>query len=267
MSDASSPRPCVLRHVVAVQGGGIDPSAADCRNAWIFDPTIIDGKPFADVYVGTYHCKKYLSGNFKMVEHIKDLRNDKVCELMQELSKEDDPDEENALDATLSTPKRELFDRLPSIITLRVVTTSGVTSVVVLPSWRTTGVLQIELTQSNLDLLLLEPTAGSAPWKPAIDHANVCWIASRSMVRCVWWDSKKHQYRIKSQLVKLPSEMVEVEKFAAVISAADKLQKFYDTHHNLEHNAPPDWEDIDPNEKGSAESAPGEPMPKVLKTD
>ena len=48
-----------------------------------------------------------------MVDHIKSLRNEKVHQLMVELSKEPDPNEEHALDASITMPKRELFDRLP----------------------------------------------------------------------------------------------------------------------------------------------------------
>ena len=113
---------------------------------------------------------------------------------MLELSKEDGPDEEDAQhDGTLKMPKRALFDRLRSILTINVVTTSMVASVNVLPSWRAKRVLQIELTQPNLDLLLEEPTAGSAPWKPTLEHENVNWVASRNGVQCTWWDSKKQK--------------------------------------------------------------------------
>ena len=77
---------------------------------------------------------------------------------MLDLGKEEDPNEEHPQnDGSLSMPKRELFDKLPPTLTINVTTTSMVASVDVLPSWRTQGVLQIEITQTNLDLLLVEP--------------------------------------------------------------------------------------------------------------
>ena len=263
---AAAQRPCVLQEVVAVQGGGIDSSTADCSNAWIFKPTFVDGKRFGDIYIGNYHCKQFLGKRFEMVEYIKSLRNKKVYELMQELSKEEDPNEENAQhDGPLTMPKRELFDRLPTTLTIDVATTSMVASVDVLPSSRTTGVLQIELTQPNLDLLLEDPPAESAPWAPTLKHENVYWIASRSMVRCTWWDSKRLKKRIKSKSAEFSSDMDNDDKLDAVLSAADELQEFYDTHNNLQNNMPAASEESD--DGGSAESAHGEPVQKALKTD
>ena len=120
--------------------------------------------------LGGYHCKQYLGTNYKMVDHIKGLRNQKARALMLELGKEEDPNEENPQnDGSLSMPKRELFDKLPPTLTINVTTTSMVASVDVLPSWRTKGVLQIEITQPNLDLLLEEPPAEAAPWTPTIE--------------------------------------------------------------------------------------------------
>ena len=67
---------------------------------------------------------------------------------------------------------REMFDSLPSIITIDAVTTSMVTSVNVLKSWDPNGALQIEITQSNMELLLEEPPAEPAPWKPTIEQEH-----------------------------------------------------------------------------------------------
>ena len=125
-------------------------------------PTTVDEKHFVMISSKDKGCKRFVCNNFAMVHHITHLRNKKVHELMLELSKENDPDAGNAQHAgTLSMP-RELFDSLPSILTIDVATTSMVASVDVLPSWRTKGVLQIEITQPNLDLLLEEPPAGPA---------------------------------------------------------------------------------------------------------
>ena len=89
---AAAQRPCVLQEVFAMTGGGIDPTDG-FGNAWMLKPTVVEGKSFGDIYIGGYLCKQFLGKNFKMVEHIKNLRNKKVHELMQALSKEDDPNE------------------------------------------------------------------------------------------------------------------------------------------------------------------------------
>ena len=74
----------------------------------------------------------------------------------------------------LYQPKRQLIDQIPPMITIDVVTRSGIAaSVNVLPSWREKGVLQIELTQDNMDLLLEEPPAEPAPWRPRVDPTDV----------------------------------------------------------------------------------------------
>ena len=162
--------------------------------------------------------------NFQMVEHIKNTRNENVHELMLAMTLEDDPNEKHAqTDGTVSMPKRELIDRLLKILTIDVATTSMVASVDVLPSWRTKGVLQIEITQPNLDLLLEEPPAEPAPFTPTIGPENVYWIASRSMVQCKWWDSKKSKKRFKSILVEFTSDMEEEAKLDAINSAAAEL--------------------------------------------
>ena len=161
--------------------------------------TIVDGKKFGDIYVRNYGCKRFVVTEFQDGAAHKKPRNKKVHELMLALSLEDDPNEENAqTDGTVRMPKRELIDRLPKIITIDVTTTSMVASVDVLPTWRDDGVLQIEITQSNLDLLLEEPPAEPAPWKPEIEQQDVYWVESRNHVRCTYWDSKKLKRRYKS---------------------------------------------------------------------
>ena len=170
---ASTQRACVLQDVVLVTGGGIN----EDEQGWIIKPTIVDGQKFGDIYRGDYSCKRFVAKNFKMVEHIKNTRNKKVHELMLAMSSEDDPNEEHArTDGTVSMPERELIDRLPKIRTIDVTTTSMVASVDVVPSWRTKGVLQIEITQPNLDLLLEEPPAEPALWRPEIEQQDVYWI-------------------------------------------------------------------------------------------
>ena len=174
-----------------------------------------------------------------MLHHIKNLRNKKVYELMLALSLEDDPNEENAhIDTTVRLPKRELIDRLPKFITIDVTTTSMVASVDVLPSWREQAVLQIEITQSNLDLLLEEPPAEAAPWKPEIEQQDVRWVGTRNHVRCTYWDSKKLKWKYKSIRVEFPSGMDDEDKVDKVRRVVVELQEWHDRHHNQENNSP-----------------------------
>ena len=151
---------------------------------------------------------------------------------MLELSKEEDTNEENAQhDGTLSMPKRELFDKLPSILTIDVATTSMVVSVNVLPSWRFPGVLQIEITQPNLDLLLEEPPAEPAPWTPTIEADNHVYSVL------------KFSSDIASVLVGFTSDMDDDAKRDAVKSAIAEFQEFEYGPHTLENIMP--WQQQD----------------------
>ena len=85
-----------------------------------------------------------------------------------------------------------MCDSIPEVIELEVVTRNEAhVTVKVRPSCREKAVLQIELTQENMDILLEEPPAESAPFSPRIDQPNVVWVASRNHARCTYWDSKK----------------------------------------------------------------------------
>jgi len=227
-------------------------------------PIVVEDHTFGNIYTGPRLCKQYV--NTKMVEHIKALRNKKVNELMQALSKEDDVSGEVELTAaTLTMPKREVLDRLPKILTIDVATTSMVASVKLLPSLRGRGVLQLEITQPNLDLLLSEPPAEPAPWIPTLDHANVHWVGSQNRVRCYYYDSIKLKARIKSMGVELGHDMPDAVKLAATRKVADELQQFYDNNHNRLNNLP----EIECISTASFESSSdeSEPVQKAARTD
>ena len=107
---------------------------------------------------------------------------------------EEDPNDLNNIrpEGRLNRPRRELIDRIPRVLEITVVTRSGVEATVnVLPSWREKCVLQIELTKENMDLLLEEPPAASAPFTPTISQTDVVWLSHRNHVRCTYWESKK----------------------------------------------------------------------------
>ena len=248
----SAQRSASLTDVVAVRGGGI-PLDASLHHAWFLTPEVVDGRSFVDIYTGDHRCKVYLNNNFAMVERLKKLRGAKGAALMQELASDDDPNGCISLsseDRQLGRPKRELIDKIANIIEVEVETRSGVQATVsVLPSWRKRSVLQIELSQTNLDLLLETPGPEPAPFTPIIEQPDVVWVKDRNHVRCRYWDSKANKWRTKSQSIKCDSDMDDCQKQAIVTREAIRLQPYVAADHD-----------------GSAESAP-QPSRKAAKTE
>ena len=111
-------------------------------------------------------------------------------------------------------------------------------SVDVLSSYLQHGVLQLELTNTNIDLLLEDPPAVPAPWLPSMSHPNVHWVAVRNHVRCKWWDSRRKKWRTESDHVKLEPHMSVEEKQSMVFRAAAALEQFFKVRHNVENNMP-----------------------------
>ena len=113
-------------------------------------------------------------------------------------------------------------------------------SVDVLPSWLEHGVLQLELTTNNIDLLLEDPPAVPASWVPSMSHPNVHWIPVRNHVRCKWWDSRRKKWRTESDHVKFEPHMSVEEKQSMVSYAAAALEQFFKDHHHIENSMPPE---------------------------
>ena len=133
---------------------------------------------------------------------------------------EEDPNDLNNIrpEGTLNRPRRELIDRIPRVLEISVVTRNGVEATVnVLPSWREKGVLQIELTKENMDLLLEDPPAASAQFVPSIIHPDVTWVAGRNHVRCTYWHSKKKTWKIKSKLIEFEPNL-ETEAMQDIVN-------------------------------------------------
>ena len=187
---------------------------------------------------------------------------------MQELSAAADPNQANVLTGgPLSMPKRELFEHLPEIITINVKTMSMVAEVNVLADWRLKGVLKLEITKTNLDLLLEQPSAATAPWTPTIEQPDVCWRNYTKSVYCRYWDNKKSTQRLKSMSVEMSSDMDHEDKLVAVSRAACEVQKFYDSHHNQTGNMPRkrDRESDDDEEDDDLSAARSESVRKAAK--
>ena len=260
MTDESSQRSATLTNVVAIRGGGI-PLDAGCTNSWIVVPEVVEGHEFVDIYTSDYKCKKYLDGHYSMINHIKKIRDFETAEAMRNLAAEDDPNDMSPSDGSLpNRPRRELIDLIPRILELSVETRSGVVAVVkVLPSWRGKGVLQIELTRENMDLLLEDPPAASAPppFTPTITQPDVIWITGRNHVRCTYWHSKKNAWKIKSKLIDF-DPTIEADAMQEIVDReAGLMQDFFLAHHNRLDNMPCNEE--------SAESASEEPRAKAAR--
>ena len=160
----SAQLPASITDVVAIRGGGI-PHDEFITQTWLMKAEEVQGRRFVDINTRDPRCRTYFQQNFAMVCHIKGLRDRKAKELMQALCQNEDPNEENPRQGRMPTrPKRELIVQIEPIIDVEVETKNGVQATVsVIPSWRDKGALQIELTQENMDLLLEDPPAVSAP--------------------------------------------------------------------------------------------------------
>ena len=206
-----------------MQGGGI-PVTDELGSAWLFrTESVVDSRAdppvarrFVDIKRKDYGCTQYLQNNFAMLRHMVNLRDRKVAELVA-LTQENGQD-----------PWNQLPERMPSIITIDVTTQNGQTaSVNVLPGWRALfSVLKIELTDFNMQLLLEDPPAESAPWYPQIDQENMFWASAQSQVRCSLWGSKKGKFVLLSNGVEFRPGMDDEEKQSLVTSAAEELQHF-----------------------------------------
>ena len=138
---------------------------------------------------------------------------------------------------------------------MEVETRNGVQATVrVLPSWRERSVLQLELTQSNLDLLLEEPRVEATPFTPIIDQPDVVWVKDRNAVRCRFWSSQKRKWKTTSRPIDFDSDMDDDQKQDVVTSEAIALQQYFKANHDRAGDL-------------SGESARDEPRRKASKTE
>ena len=258
---SSTQRACVLEDVIAVTGGGIKDDVP-----WIIKPIIVEGKRFANILGDNYRCQQFLGKRFNMVKHIKTIRSKEVDAHMRALSKEEDPNMAD-VETDSTKPKRELIDRIPKILAIDVTTASTVATVNVLAEAREHGVLRIEVTKANLELLLEEPPAEATAWIPDVDETNIYWIPSREKLQCKYWDSAKMKYRYKTMQVEFVEQLSPIDKQDAVRNVALELQKFYDDHHSKENNMPEQEEDRGTDGDVSDASTAGEPRRKRMRTE
>ena len=233
----------MLTDCVAIRGGGID-IECNLATAWIVEPKKVkderEEKPvvrkFALVHTGHYRCKNFLRNRKGMVNHIIELRNQQVKELLRALPREEDPNDSYAsADAAPRHPKREMVDQLSKVITVDVLTLTGIeSSGNVLPTWREREVLAIELTEGNLDLLLEDPPAGSVPWAPEINEPDVIWLPRRRELRCQHYDRLKGRHSTKSMQVEFSHCLTDDVKQEACDKVARELQRFFEANDDAE---------------------------------
>ena len=260
-SAESAHRSATITELVAIRGGGL-PDDLPNNNTWVAQPVEIEGRRFIHVPAGDGRCRAFFSYNFDMVNHIKSLRDRKVMDLMLASSvQEEDPNEPNPVAQTTPTrPKRELIDLIPKIIDIEVETRTGVQATVsVISTWRSKSTLQIELSEDNLDLLLEEPPAVSAPFIPNLaEFPHTFWLGSRKCVRTSYWDSRQGVWKVKSQTVDFQDDDAIEEKQAAVSAAASVLEEFFHRHHDTEGNCETmscSWESSEPKRQKTKDTA------------
>ena len=249
----------MLEDVVAITGGGIKDDVP-----WIIKPTVVEGKRFADILADNYRCRQFLGKRFNMVKHIKTIRSKEVDAHMRALSKEEDPNMAD-VETDSTKPKRELIDRIPKILAIDVTTASTVATVNVLAEAREHGVLRIEVTKANLELLLEEPPAEATAWIPDVDETNIYWIPSREKLQCKYWDNAKMKNRYKTMQVEFVEQMSPIDKQDAVRNVALELQKFFDEHHNKDGNMPEQAGDREADGGVSDATPTSEPMRKCMR--
>ena len=114
------------------------------------------------------------------------------------------------------------------------------------------GMLQMELTKDNMELLLKKPPgAESVPWHPRIEEPDVVWQPLRSRVACKWWDSTERKYKEMSKYVKLEQGDSEEKMQEAVNVAAADLQALLEYYRPIEYD--PDYPYEHPDDCAAAE--------------
>ena len=208
---SSTMRPCELQRVFAVKGGGIN----EDEEAWVIMPTSVDEKLFGCISMDDKGCKRFVCKNFKMVHHLMHLRNQKVQELMV------------GLGGMLPFPRRDVYESLPSILSVDAAHGKWVTSVNVLRSWDVNDVLQMQINSLNLSVLMEEPPVETAPWTP-------------TFVRFPHPVSQIIEFSLDgaSVRVEFPRDMDDDAKRDAVMGAAADFKERYCRFYNAENPRP-----------------------------
>ena len=166
--------------------------------SWAARILYVSGVPFVTCDRLDRGFCRYIRNRFHMTKHMKELRDMKVNALIEGLR---DVETENRADPLASAGavapgdgapsgnrrRRDYLRQLDRILTIEVQDGEGHEhDVRVLAPSRPGGKLVIELTQSNMDLLQLDPTISSSDeeegwhrWVPVIDERNVHWNRER----------------------------------------------------------------------------------------
>ena len=182
----------------AVGGGHIKPGT----RKWKTDLRTVDEKYFFHASKSDPSFKRFVNNEFAMVDAVVALRNDAFDTAVNEKLSEGDPmgDADSPCDAHGQKRKRkDMADDVPATFNVVVKTDAGNEfTVQVLSDWNPQSTLWIELSQANLDVLLMKPDPSLVEFAPLIDDKTVKWWASRHCVYCRYYDVEKKKIRFHS---------------------------------------------------------------------
>ena len=128
--------------------------------------------------------------DYAFMDCLRNLRNQRITQLMAII---DQPDEPMATTKGLSRPKNELIDEVPAIIKVWVPDPNNPETaheVRMLASSNHNRILQIELTEKNLELLLAGTSYEApreSPKKRQRSDKDSVWPAGLPKMKGVWW--------------------------------------------------------------------------------
>ena len=116
-------------------------------------------------------------------------------------------------------------------------------------SWLNAGLLEIELSEANMDLLFTKPAAGTGVLNVLDGCPNVKYAYSRGGVYCRWFDGQRT--RVKS--MRVPQIDVVEGRMDRIIQHAKCVQTFYNEFNVSGADQEQDGNGADPEQDGNEE--------------
>ena len=217
----------IQRNVVAVARN--EEAAGQLHRCWF--PTVEErsGRQFMTIVSGEYRFKKFIDNKMDMFDAIVKARSEAVEEaLLNKFGESADP----SMDRSLPNRRRaEMIDEIEDVLHASVQTDDGTNHKIYVLKPATDGSkLSIELTNENVDLLLMKPKdAKVTNYVPSIGYENVKWCGARSSVYCKYYDADKTR-TIRKSFPVTPSEDESVYQ-ERVDSMAKLCNDFYQEKH------------------------------------
>ena len=169
---------------------------------WNAELKTVDGVYFFHACKGDPSFKRFVGNELAMVDAVVTLRNDAFDTAVNEKAVESDPLGDADAPGGPHGQKRkrkEMADDVPATFDVVVKTAEGNESIVkVLSDWNPQSSPWIELSTTNLNLLLVKPHPSLVEFVPTIDDKTVKWWASRHCVHCRYFDAAKQKTRFHS---------------------------------------------------------------------